>query len=366
MENDIYQNEQPAVNEKNLSSVKIKVRDIVLFACGIAAGILIMLVFPSIIPGAGTEFSEDLISDGKTALETVNSKLNTESGYGSSDADNGEFSENRNRFTEYISDSMTYDAGSEIGKLPLDSEESFVKYMLDNTNEGEDTLRKRWELHEIIKGYDLGELQGLTVEAFLKTPRHKFVRERNLARAYDDSWLPVGYGATITDPDVVAMMTTTLNVEPGMKVLEIGTGSGYQSAILSNLTNEVYSIEIIEPLFYETNEIYKELSAEYPSYSNIRRRLGDGYYGWIKYAPFDRIIVTCAIDHLPPPLLQQLTDDGIMVVPLGHPGKQYIMEIKKKVLENGDIDTQRRDVYNGMSVKFIPFTNEQGTSYSGE
>jgi protein-L-isoaspartate(D-aspartate) O-methyltransferase len=177
--------------------------------------------------------------------------------------------------------------------------------------------------------------------------------------------MPVGWGATITDPDVVSMMTTTLDVKPDSKVLEIGTGSGYQSAILSHLTDYVYSIEIIEPLYRETNALYNELTPSYPNYSNIRRKLGDGFFGWEKYAPFDRIIVTCAIDHLPPPLIQQLNPGGIMVVPLGPPGRQNIMEVKKTVDDKGNVSLTRRDVYNGLGVRFIPFRSDSGQSYSG-
>jgi protein-L-isoaspartate(D-aspartate) O-methyltransferase len=161
------------------------------------------------------------------------------------------------------------------------------------------------------------------------------------------------------------MMTTTLDVKPGSRVLEIGTGSGYQSAILSNLSNFVFSIEIIKPLQAETDALYASLSATYPQYKNIHRKLGDGYYGWEEYAPFDRIIVTCAIDHLPPPLLRQLAPGGIMVVPLGPPGRQHIMEVKKTTDATGAEVLKRRDVYNGGGVKFIPFRDEKGSSYSG-
>ncbi len=255
-----------------------------------------------------------------------------------------------------------YDPSAHIGELPVSSEDAFVAWMLKHTQESREYLEKRWKLSQrYIKS---GELQGEAIEAFLRTPRELFVREKNLSRAYDDIWLPIGYGATITDPDVVSMMTTTLAVKPQHKVLEIGTGSGYQSAILSFLTKQVYSIEIIEPLYVETNDLYKALEGEYPSFANIRRKLGDGFYGWEKYAPFDRIIVTCSIDHLPPPLIKQLSPNGIMVVPLGPPGRQYIMEVKKTLDPDGTIHLTRRDVYNGLSVQFIPFRNEEGKSYS--
>jgi protein-L-isoaspartate(D-aspartate) O-methyltransferase len=257
-----------------------------------------------------------------------------------------------------------YDVTAHIGELPLDSEESYIAWMQANTQEELEYLKARWELSQrYIKS---GELQGESIEAFLRTPRELFVREKNIARAYADTWLPIGYGATITDPDVVSMMTTTLAVKPNHKVLEIGTGSGYQSAILSFLTNHVYSIEIIEPLYVETNALYDALQAKYPNFGNITRKLGDGFYGWEKYGPFDRIIVTCSIDHLPPPLIKQLTPDGIMVVPLGPPGRQYIMEVKKTTDADGTIHLTRRDVYNGLSVTFIPFRNDEGQSYSNK
>jgi protein-L-isoaspartate(D-aspartate) O-methyltransferase len=224
-------------------------------------------------------------------------------------------------------------------------------------------LEERWFLAKSFVG--TAELKRPEdVRAFLLTPREHFVRARNRGFEYADTWLPIGWGATITDPDVVSMMTTTLVVQPGERVLEIGTGSGYQSAILSYLTSEVYTIEIIKPLFIETDQLYRDLEKAFPSFGSINRKLGDGYYGWEKYAPFDKIIVTCSIDHIPPPLLKQLKPGGIMVLPLGPPGRQYIMEVKKEVAENGTITLSRRDVYNGLRVSFIPFRDESGDSYS--
>lgn len=256
-----------------------------------------------------------------------------------------------------------YRVESIVSGPPVDSIDNFLDWMLTNTDEDEEYLKDRWKLSQIF--VLTNELQGEeTIRAFLRTPREHFVRERNINRAYDDTWLPIGWGATITDPDVVSMMTTTLAVEPYHRVLEIGTGSGYQSGILSNLSNYVYTIEIIEPLQAETDALYRSMESVYPLYGNIKRMLGDGFYGWDRYAPFDRIVVTCAIDHLPPPLIRQLAADGIMVVPLGPPGRQYIMEVKKVVDEQGRLRLTRRDVYNGLSVKFIPFRDEEGTSHS--
>ncbi len=319
----------------------VSVKSVSIFIAGLFAGFVFGVVIPGNLPG------------GREHVATDPGRLYQPHG----------FDRGASRNEVESGHSYEYDVLTQYGITPIDDEESYIEWMLANTGETEEHLRARWELSRLFIG--TGELQGeRTIAAFLRTPREDFVREANLERAYDDTWLPIGYGATITDPDVVAMMTTTLDVGPEHKVLEIGTGSGYQSAILSNISNMVYTIEIIEPLYYETNALYGRLSAAYPNYTNINRKLGDGYYGWEKYAPFDRIIVTCSIDHLPPPLLKQLAPGGIMVVPLGPPGRQYIMEVKKDVDEAGNVTLKRRDVYNGLSVKFIPFRDEAGKSYS--
>ncbi|MBN2737623.1 MAG: protein-L-isoaspartate O-methyltransferase [Spirochaetales bacterium] len=258
-----------------------------------------------------------------------------------------------------------YDITAISDLVPIDSEQVYLKWMLSHTKEKKSFLEDRWGLAQrFIETQELAN--DRLVRAFLLTPREHFVREINIDRAYDDTWLSIGYGATITDPDVVSMMTSAINPQPHHKVLEIGTGSGYQSALLSHMSNYVYSIEIIEPLGIETNEIYDNLTADYPTYNNITRKIDDGYYGWEEYAPFDRIIVTCSIDHLPPPLMQQLAPDGIMVVPLGPPGKQYVMKVYREKNQDGDIVTRRKDMYNGLSVRFIPFVDKQGNSYSAE
>lgn len=259
---------------------------------------------------------------------------------------------------------VTRDVNERLGTLPWENEPDYLAYMKSITKEPEAMLKARYRLASSF--IQSKELQGNAIEGFLRTPREDFVRAQNYQRAYADTWMPIGYGATITDPDVVSMMTTSLDIQPGHRVLEIGTGSGYQAAILSNMCNYVFSIEIIEPLQKETDALYAALSEQYPQYRNIHRKLGDGYYGWEEYAPFDRIIVTCAIDHLPPPLLKQLAVDGIMVVPLGPPGRQHIMEVKKTKDAQGNEVLRRRDVYNGLQVKFIPFRDESGASYSGK
>ena len=261
-----------------------------------------------------------------------------------------------------VSESSNFDVNAMIGTLAVEDEAAYIASMLTDTNEDEAFLRRRWELSR--RFITSGELQGESIAAFLRTPREHFVTERNAGREYEDTWLPIGWGATITDPDVVSMMTTTLDLEPDHRVLEIGTGSGYQAAILANLCNEVFTIEIIEPLFHATNELYDELSTEYPAYTNIRRKLGDGFFGWEEHAPFDRIIVTAAIDHLPPPLIRQLAPGGIIVIPFGPPARQLIMEVTKRVDSDGNVTMQRRDVYNGLGVRFIPLRDNEGRSYT--
>jgi protein-L-isoaspartate(D-aspartate) O-methyltransferase len=257
----------------------------------------------------------------------------------------------------------SYDGPALARSMTLEPKEAWISWMQTNRNDNASFLDERYNLAmNFIESSELKRPED--VRAFLLAPREHFVRARNRGLEYADTWLPIGYGATITDPDVVAMMTTSLNINPGERVLEIGTGSGYQAAILSYLTQDVYTIEIIKPLYIETDNLYRDLEKSFPSYGGISRKLGDGYYGWEKYAPFDKIIVTCAIDHIPPPLLKQLKPGGIMVLPLGPPQRQYIMQVTKDVAEDGSIILNRRDVYNGLRVKFIPFRNEEGTSYS--
>jgi len=263
----------------------------------------------------------------------------------------------------YVNEGFQYDITKISQYPPLTDKNQYINWMLANTTEDINFLSSRWDLSQ--RYIKTKELVGENViYAFLRTPRENFVRQHNRSRAYDDTWLPIGWGATITDPDVVSMMTTALYVEPDHKVLEIGTGSGYQSAILSNLTNYVYTIEIIEPLAISTDSLYTGLEIEYPTYKNIKRKLADGFYGWEEYAPFDRIIITCAIDHVPPPLIKQLSLDGIIVAPIGPPGRQHIMQMRKIVNDENKVVLTRKDVYNGVSVRFIPFRDKTGKSYS--
>jgi protein-L-isoaspartate(D-aspartate) O-methyltransferase len=340
-----------------------------LFLIGVALGAALGLVLPRILPGAAPSgaipaflWRRDgslTVHSGREAATLPASMLSTLP----SAAVPAEVAAASNGIRAELA-TPEWDVTKELGTLPQDSKERFIAYMVKNYGEDRSYLEERWDLAQTLQ--ETGELQGNAIEAFLRTPREHFVREANLARAYADTWMPIGYGATITDPDVVSMMTTTLEVRPEHRVLEIGTGSGYQSAILSHLSNHVYTIEIIEPLYQETDALYRQLETRYPGYRNITRKLGDGFYGWEKYAPFDRIIVTCAIDHLPPPLINQLTPDGIMVVPLGPPARQYIMKLERTTDAEGRVTFKRTDVYNGVGVQFIPFHDESGQSYSGQ
>ncbi|MEJ2453457.1 MAG: protein-L-isoaspartate(D-aspartate) O-methyltransferase, partial [Candidatus Thiodiazotropha sp.] len=145
-----------------------------------------------------------------------------------------------------------------------------------------------------------------------ETPRHLFVPEELQDRAYENRPLPIGYGQTISQPYIVAIMTDLIDPQPGDRALEIGTGSGYQAAVLSPLVSQVYSMEIVEPLGEEATERLQKLG-----YDNVEVKIGDGYFGWEAHAPYDIIIVTAAASHIPPPLVKQLKPGGRMIIPVG-------------------------------------------------
>jgi protein-L-isoaspartate(D-aspartate) O-methyltransferase len=178
-------------------------------------------------------------------------------------------------------------------------------------------------------------------------PRHEFVLTEYLDQSYDDHPLPIGFGQTISQPYIVAWMTELLALKEGEKVLEIGTGSGYQAAVLAELgTVDVYSIEIVPELAEAAAARLERLG-----YTQVHVKQGDGYYGWEEYAPFDAIIVTAAPDHLPAPLVAQLTDGGRLVIPIGPPGS--FQSLWKFVYVNGELTA-----YNMGGVAFVPFTGE--------
>jgi protein-L-isoaspartate(D-aspartate) O-methyltransferase len=160
-------------------------------------------------------------------------------------------------------------------------------------------------------------------------------------------------------------MTSAPDVLPEEKVPEIGTGSGYHSAMISILTDKVYTVEIIDPPARETDKLYDQLAnSGYSEYANIKRKSDDGYYGWEEFAPFDKIVVTCGIDHIPPPLLKQLKVGGVMIIPVGPPGAQVILKVSKKRDEQGNILISREDIYHGRKKEaFVPLTNKAGGTH---
>ena len=193
-----------------------------------------------------------------------------------------------------------------------------------------------------------GELDQEVVEAMREVPRHEFVPEEERDRAYQDRPLPIGYGQTISQPFIVALMTDLLELEPGDKVLEIGTGSGYQAAVLSPLVEQVHTIEIVP-------ELGKDAAGDLArvGYDNVETRIADGYYGWPEAAPFDGIVVTAAASHIPPPLVEQLKPGGRMVIPVGGPfSAQQLMLVEK---QPDDSVTSRQL----LPVQFVPFTRAE-------
>jgi protein-L-isoaspartate(D-aspartate) O-methyltransferase len=178
-------------------------------------------------------------------------------------------------------------------------------------------------------------------------PRHEFVPEEQQRYAYEDRPLPIGLGQTISQPYIVAYMTELLEVNEDANVLEIGTGSGYQAAVLAEIVNTVYTIEIIEELGLQVQERFERLD-----YDNITAKVADGYYGWEEFAPFDGIIVTCAADHIPPPLIQQLKPGGRMVIPVGGVFQvQQLMLVLKD--EAGEITMKSM-----LPVRFVPLLGD--------
>src|SRR5260370_13240008 len=243
---------------------------------------------------------------------------------------------------------------------PRQSREAFVEWMVRNRGEDPHFLGQRWDrFRELVAHHDVWDEADM--RAFLLTPREEFVTAQNLDRAYEWHHLNIGFGVTITGPHTVARMTNTLQIKRGDKVLEIGTGSGYQSAYLASRTPNVWSIEIIPALARRTRELYDGLIARgYGEYRAIRTRNADGYYGWDEFAPFGKVIVTCGIDHIPPPLLQQMTPDGIMVIPVGPPGAQHVIKAVKPQSPDGPVSVVRSDIYGGAVIPFGPFTRSHG------
>jgi protein-L-isoaspartate(D-aspartate) O-methyltransferase len=177
-----------------------------------------------------------------------------------------------------------------------------------------------------------------------EVPRHLFVPESVRPRAYDDSPLPIGYGQTISQPYIVAFMTQALNVESSHRVLEIGTGSGYQAAVLSLLVDRVYTIEIVAPLADRARRTLTDLG-----YRNVEVRTGNGYLGWPEHAPYDRIMVTAAPDQVPPALVQQLKVGGLMAIPVGTVRQQ--LQILRRT-------PTAMETLTTLPVRFVPMTGK--------
>ena len=248
---------------------------------------------------------------------------------------------------------------------PTDSKDHFIEWMVKNRGEDPKFLAERWDRYEAMMG--VGDLlNDQTRRAFLLTPREEFVRKISLSHSYEHNFLDIGYGVTISGPHAVGRMTSTLDIKKGDKVLEIGTGSGYQSALLGHLTDKVWTIEIIKPLADRTRSVYDGLiSRGYSEYTNVHTKQADGYYGWEEAGPFDKIVVTCGIDHIPPSLLQQLKTGGVMVIPVGPPGQQHVLKVTKEANPDGTVKITRSDIYNGRVVPFVPFTKLEGNKIVG-
>jgi protein-L-isoaspartate(D-aspartate) O-methyltransferase len=190
---------------------------------------------------------------------------------------------------------------------------------------------------------DRGISNGPTIKAMRKVPRHLFVPEKYRDDAYGDFPLPIGYGQTISQPYIVAYMTAAVKPSAKKKVLEIGTGSGYQSAVLAEIAVMVYTVEIVPELADESATRFKKLG-----YNNIIGRTGDGYLGWPEHAPFDIIIVTAAATEIPKPLTDQLAEEGRMIIPVG--GQGAVQELMLLVKKNNRIEKT-----NLIPVRFVPF-----------
>lgn len=220
--------------------------------------------------------------------------------------------------------------------------------MGESSKESIEDLKEAYRDERLLMVKNQIEARGITdervLEAMREVPRHLFIPERLKERAYDDSPLPIGQDQTISQPYIVALMTQLLELDGDERVLEIGTGSGYQAAVLSKLADSVYTIEILCDLAESAEAVIKRLE-----YDNVSVRCGDGYHGVPEAAPFDRVIVTAAPDHIPDPLIEQLKVGGIMVLPVGDFYQELI------VVEKTEKGLERR---RSIPVRFVPMTGE--------
>jgi len=214
---------------------------------------------------------------------------------------------------------------------------------LSCAQDSESVYKKERDWMVKIQIEDRGIKDTTILSAMRGVPRHLFVPKLYRLFSYEDRPLPIGYGQTISQPYIVALMTELLKLNKDSKVLEVGTGSGYQAAILSKIAKEVYTIEIIEELHLKTNKVLEKAG-----YDTIKTKFGDGYYGWEECAPYDAIIVTCAAEFVPPPLIKQLKIGGIMCIPVGPPFRvQNLLVITKK-----SEDLLKTEVIT--QVRFVP------------
>lgn len=230
----------------------------------------------------------------------------------------------------------------------------FILVLLFSQCRGQTTNVKDFEYQRKMMVKKQIEWRGINnkkiLNAMRKVPRHKFVPEFYQEYAYEDTPLPIEEGQTISQPYIVAFMTDALDLNPEDKVLEIGTGSGYQAAILAEICDTVYTIEIFKSLGENAETVLKELD-----YKNIFIKIGDGYNGWKEHSPFDAIIVTCAPTNIPKPLEEQLSEGGRMIIPVGEESVQKLVLIKKK---NGKLYQ-----HAVLPVRFVPMINKKGKKY---
>ncbi len=208
-------------------------------------------------------------------------------------------------------------------------------------------LREKMVKEQIISR---GVTDSSVLSAMRKVERHLFVPTNLVTQAYEDHPLPIGYGQTISQPYIVAFMTETLQLDKSSRVLEIGTGSGYQAAVLGELCDSVFSVEIVAPLSQKAATLLNLLG-----YSNVKVKTGDGYLGWKEHAPYDAIIVTCAPTHVPEPLKNQLKEGGKMIIPVGEKNVQHLVLLTKqygKLIEK-----------SVLPVRFVPMVNTQDQIY---
>jgi protein-L-isoaspartate(D-aspartate) O-methyltransferase len=234
--------------------------------------------------------------------------------------------------------------GGSVSSLAQDSGSTPQRWFMEKSGQGHYAASAGAMVERQLRSRGIHDAR--TLQAMAKVPREKFVPKELRNSAYDDRPLPIGYGQTISQPFIVGFMTQQLRPKPTDRVLEIGTGSGYQAAVLGELVAEVYTIEIVRPLAQQSEILLRDLG-----YKNVHVKAGDGYKGWPEHAPFDSIIVTAAPDHVPQPLVDQLREGGRMIIPVGKTYAQRLYLLEKR----GGQVKQTADI----PVKFVPLTRDR-------